>query len=87
MVVTIENFVLEIEQEDNKKEFLEIEIRLPDSKIIEERKNLGTNEISSKRKSDRIMDRLNISPKIHKNIITKMLKKICFGVALFIETT
>ena len=33
--------------------------------------NLGLNKISSKRKPDRIMDRLNILLNIHKNIKNK----------------
>ena len=55
----------ETEQKYNKIEFLN-KIALPDSKDIEEMNKLGLNKISSKRKADRIMDRLNISFKNHK---------------------
>ena len=58
---TFEDVDIEIEQKDNKKEFLESKIGLPDCKIIEEMNKLGLNRISSKRKGDRFMDRLNSS--------------------------
>ena len=44
---------IEIVQKDNKIEFLDNKIGLPDSEVIEETNRLGLNEISSKRKGDR----------------------------------
>ena len=52
---------IELEQKDNEGEFLEIRTGLPDCRVIVELNRLGLNKISSKRKGDRIMDRLNIS--------------------------
>ena len=49
--------------------FLENEIGLQDSKVIEDMNKLGIIRISSKRKGDSMMDRLNISPNNHKDII------------------
>ena len=64
---TIEDLHLEIEQKNNKIELLENK-KGPDSKVIEEMNKLGLNKISSKRKRDRIMDRLNDSLNKHKYI-------------------
>ena len=47
---TIEDKDVEIEQKDSKIEFLENEIGLPDSKVIEEMNRLGLNKISSEKK-------------------------------------
>ena len=58
---TIEDMDIEIEQKDNKVGFSEIKIGLPDCKFIEQINGLGLNKISSKRKGDRIVDRLNNS--------------------------
>ena len=71
--------VKEMEQKDNKIEFLENKIGLPDSKVFEKMNRLGLNKISSKRKSHRIMNRLNNSLNIHnyinkKNNETKLFK-------------
>ena len=52
----------EIEQKDHKMEFLENKIGLPDSKVIEQIRRLGLNKISTKRKGNRIIHWLNISP-------------------------
>ena len=52
---------LEIEQKDIKPELLENRLGITDSKVIEEMNRLGLSEISSKRKNDRIKDRLNNS--------------------------
>ena len=49
---------IKIEQKDDKMEFSEIKIGLPDSEVIEEMNKLGSNKLSSKRKKGRIMDRL-----------------------------
>ena len=63
---TIEDMDLEVEQKGNKVELLENKICLPDSKGIEEMNKLRLNEIQIRRKSDRIMDRLNNSLINHK---------------------
>ena len=77
---TIEDMDIETEQKDNKIEFLEKKIRLPDYKVIEERNRLGLNKISFKRKGDRFMDRLNNSLKnykyIKKTIMARLLKQL-----------
>ena len=65
MVDIIEDMDIEIEQKDNKIEFSENKIELPECKVIEEINRLGLNKIASK-KSDRIMDILNISPINHR---------------------
>ena len=57
---------IEIGQKNSKKEFLEIKKGLPDCKGIGEMIELGLDQRSSERKSDRIMDRLNNSLKNHK---------------------
>ena len=58
---------LEIKQKDDKGEILENKKRLPDSKVIEEMNKIGLTKLSSKRKSYRVLDRLNNSPNYHKN--------------------
>ena len=63
---TIGSMDTEIEQEDNKIDLSENKIGSPDCKVIEEMNKLGINKISSKRKGDRIMDRLNNSLNNHK---------------------
>ena len=63
---TFEN--MDNEQKDSKIEFLENKIGLPDCKVIEEMNRLGLNKISSKRKGDRFMDRLNNSINNYKYI-------------------
>ena len=68
---TIKDMHIEVEQKNNKIEFSENKIGLPDSKVIEEMNRLGLKKISSKRRSDRIMDRLNISINNHKYIKDK----------------
>ena len=54
---TIPDLDIESEQKHNKKQFLENEIGIPDSKVVEEVNRLDSNKISSKDKSDRIMSR------------------------------
>ena len=63
---TIEHMDIEIEQKDNKTEFLENKIGLTVCKVFEEMNKLGLNKVSSKRKGNRIKDRLNNSLKNHK---------------------
>ena len=58
---TIENLDIEKGQKDNKTEILKRNIRLAESKVIEEMHKLALNKISTKREGDRIMDRLNFS--------------------------
>ena len=58
---TIEDMDFEIEQNFDEIEIPENKIGLPDSKVVEEMNGLGLNKISSRRKGDRIMDRINIS--------------------------
>ena len=65
---TIEDMDIEKGQKDNKKDFLESKIGLTDCKVIEELNRLGLKKVSSKRKADKIMDKLNISPNNHKDI-------------------
>ena len=47
---TIEDTDIEIDQKYGKKEFFEKKIRLPDSKYVEEIKNLGSKEDHPKEK-------------------------------------
>ena len=47
---TLEDMPVEIEQKNYKIEFLEKEIGLPDSKVIEEMNKLGLSKISSTEK-------------------------------------
>ena len=62
---------IEIEQNDNKMAFLETQIELPDPKVFEKMKELGLYKTSSKRKDDRITDRLNISLNIYNHFKNK----------------
>ena len=57
---------IEIERKDYKTAFLKNKVGVPDCKVIEEMNGLGRNKISSKRKSDRSMDRLHKSVNNHK---------------------
>ena len=57
---TIEDMDMEIEQKDNIIEFFERKIGLPDSKVTEEKNRLGLSKVSSERRSDGILVRLNI---------------------------
>ena len=56
---TISDMDVEIEQKDNKIQFVEDKIGIPDSNVIEEMNRLDLNKISCKEKNDRIMKRLN----------------------------
>ena len=67
---TIEDMYIETEQKDNETEFLENIKALPDCKFIEMNR-LGLNKESTKRKGDRIMDRIIISLNNHKYIKNK----------------
>ena len=69
---TIEDMDVEIEQKDNRKKFLENKKGFPGGKILETMNNLGVKRISSKRKRNSIMDRLNDSPNNHKYILKKL---------------
>ena len=46
---TISDIDIELKQKDNKIHFLEEEIEIPDSKVIEEMNGLDINKISSKK--------------------------------------
>ena len=65
---TISDKGIELDQEVKKIQFLEDKIGRPDSKIIEEMNRLDLNEISSRDKCDRIMNRLDKPLKNHKYI-------------------
>ena len=59
---------IQLEQKDNKGQFLEDEIGMPLSKTVDEMKRLHLNKISSKNECDRVMNRLNKTLKNHKNL-------------------
>ena len=63
----IEDMDIETTTKDNKTDFLENKIRLPDSEDIEQMNKLGLIKISSKRQGDRSRDRLRNSPINHNN--------------------
>ena len=65
---TISDMDMEVEQKDNKIQFLEDKIGIPDSKVIEEMNILDLNKISCKEKNDTIMNRLNKTLHNHKYI-------------------
>ena len=50
---------IELEQKDNKIQFLEDRIGIPDSKVIEEMNRLDLDKISSHERNDRFLNRLN----------------------------
>ena len=52
---TISDMDLEKDQKDNKIQYLEDQIGIPDSKVIEEMNRLDLNKISCKEKKDRFM--------------------------------
>ena len=56
---TISDMDMEIEQKDNKIQFIKDKIGIPDSKVIEEKNRLDLNKISCKEKNDKILNRLN----------------------------
>ena len=68
---TLEDMDIEIERKNTKIHSLEDKVRLPDSKVCEEMNKLGLNKKSSKRKGDRIMNRLYNSPNKQKYIENK----------------
>ena len=65
---TISDMDMEIEQKDNKIQFLETKMGMPDSKVIEEMNRLDLNKTSCKEKNDRIMNRLIKTLTNHKYI-------------------
>ena len=65
---TINDIDIEIEQKDNKINFLENKIGITDDKVVEEMSNLDLNKILNKEKNDRIMNRLNKTLNNHKHI-------------------
>ena len=56
----------EIEQKDNKLQFLEDKVGIPDPKVVQELNRLDLNKVSSKVKSDRTVNKLNKTLKYHK---------------------
>ena len=60
-----------IRTKNNKIQFLEDKIGLPDSKIVEEMNRSDLNKLSSEDKCDMIRNRLNETPHNHKEIILK----------------
>ena len=65
---TVTDMDIELEQKDNKIQFLEGKMGKPDSKIIEEMNRLYLNKTSSKEKNDRTMNRLNKTLNSHRYI-------------------
>ena len=65
---TISDIDVEMEQKDNKIQFLEDKIGLPDSEVIEEMNRLDSNKKSCKEKNDRIVNRINKTLINHKYI-------------------
>ena len=65
---TISDMDVEIEQKDNKIQFLEDKIGITDYKVIEEMNRLDLNKISCKEKNGRLMNRLNKTLDNHKQI-------------------
>ena len=65
---TVSDMDIKLEQKDNKMQFSDDRIGIPDSKVIEEMKRLNLNKISNKEKIDRIMNRLIKTPNNHKYI-------------------
>ena len=68
---TIEDMDIETEGKLIKKEFVENKIGLPDCEVFEETKKLDLIKISSRRKGDKIMDRINNSLNSHDYIKNK----------------
>ena len=64
----INDMDIEIEEKDNKINYLENKIGISDEKVIEEMSNLNLNNIINKEKNDRIMNRLNKTLNNHKYI-------------------
>ena len=65
---TISGMDIELEQKDNKIQFLEDKIEIPDCKVIEEMNRLNLNKKSNREKNDRIKNRFNKTPNNHKYI-------------------
>ena len=65
---TISDMDLEINEKDNKTHFLEDNIAIPKSKVIEEINRLDLNKKSNQEKNDRIMNSSNKTPNNHKCI-------------------
>ena len=65
---SISHFVIKLNQKDTKIQILEDKIGRPHSKNVETMNRLDLNKISSKDKCDKIMNRLNKTPNIHKYI-------------------
>ena len=64
----INDMDVEIEQKDNKINFLESKIGITHDKVVEEMHNLNLNKTCDKEKKDRTMNRLNKTVNKHKYI-------------------
>ena len=51
---TIEDMEIKLEQKDNRREFLENKLGLPDSKVFEEKNRLGLEKYHPKEKMIRV---------------------------------
>ena len=65
---TISKTDIELEQKDNKLQFLEDKILIPDSKVKEDMSSLDLNRISNREKNERFMNRLNKTLNNHRYI-------------------
>ena len=65
---TISHMDIELEQKDNKIQFLEDKIGIPDSKVMDEMNKIDLSILSNNEKNDRIMKRINRTFNNHKCI-------------------
>ena len=63
---TISDMNIDLEQKDDKIQFLGDKIGLPDSRVTEQMNRLGLNKISNKEKNDRNMNKINKTIHNHK---------------------
>ena len=75
---TISDMDIELEQKDNKIQFLEDKIGIPDFKNVDEMNKLDLNKTSSKDECDRIMNRLKKHLIFIKTLKIKKIKTITF---------
>ena len=73
---TISDMDIEVEQKDNKTQFLEDEIGKPDSKVVGEMNRLDLYILS--KKGDKVMNRLNKTLNNQKKLKTKNKKTKTF---------
>ena len=65
---TISDMDMELEQKDNKLQFLEDKLGIPASKVVEQMNRLDLNKTSSKDIYDRILKKINKTVNNHKYI-------------------